>query len=235
MWWPYAQAPHNATLGLVNLRALTFVSLTLVFASSCVNSTPRDDGPDGDATVVADGDECLTDGRAQDPAVLLGTGQFEFLPYGQCQPVSELVYGAQGGFHVWGRVRVQGITPDIDLSFRAVRLRDGRELHTPTIVRRWNENGQPRGLSDQGGGVFQTDPELVILALDCARNLVGDLLQIDAIVRERATQREHFVRSIVRVIDEIPSPPQCVMLPDAGADSASADATDATAGGDARQ
>ncbi len=199
----------------MNFRGTFLVSSVLSFALSCI-SGPRD--PDGgiDVLVRVDGVGCTNDGSALDPTVQLGTGQFDWESYASCAPTSELIYGAQGGFHVWGRVRIQGFAPDIDLSFRAVRVRDGRVLHTPTAVRRWNDNGAPRGLFDRGAGIYQTDPELVILSLDCARNLVGELLQIDALVRERVSGREHFVRSIVRITDEIPSPPQCVPLPDAG-------------------
>lgn len=206
-------------MNLVNFRGTFLVSPFLLgFALSCTPPPPPWDGSlDSDISVPTDNGPCTNDGSATSPVVELGTGQFDWEPYGSCAPVTELIYGAQGGFHVWGRVRIHGISPDIDLSFRAIRLRDGREMHSPTVVRRWNENGAPRGLTDRGNGIFQTEPELVILSLDCARNLVGELLQIDAMVRERGSGREHFVRSIVRVIDEIPSPPQCVALPDSGA------------------
>jgi hypothetical protein len=52
--------------------------------------------------------------------------------------------------------------------------------------------------------------ELVILTLDCPRDLVGQRLTLELTVRERATGRSASTQRSVRVIDEIPSPPGCL-------------------------
>ncbi|MBL8682894.1 MAG: hypothetical protein JNK05_27255 [Myxococcales bacterium] len=162
-----------------------------------------------------------TDGG--DLAVEFGTGQLDWEAIDARSPTIELVYGAQGGFHVWGRARIAGAEPDVDISFRATRDRDGRELHTPSPARRRIENGVRYGLYPSADGRLETQAELVILSLDCARNLVGELLTVELFVRERATGRTGSIRRTLRVVDEIPSPTGCVSLPDAAVRDASPD------------
>jgi hypothetical protein len=150
------------------------------------------------------------------PQVELGSGQLEWEPHPSADPTTELVYGAQGGFHVWGRARFRASAPDVDISFRAVRESDGAELHRPTPVRRWIEGGVRYGLLPLPDGRLQTDAELVILSLDCARNLVGQRLSVEVTVRDRASGAQTTVQRSLRVIDEIPSPTSCVSVGDGG-------------------
>jgi hypothetical protein len=104
----------------------------------------------------------------------------------------------------------------VDISFRALRESDGAELHRPTPVRRWIEGGVRYGLLPLPDGRLQTDAELVILSLDCARNLVGQRLSVAVTVRDRASGAQTTVQRSLRVIDEIPSPTSCVAVPDGG-------------------
>jgi len=151
---------------------------------------------------------------ASDSTVELGTGQLDWESIDRSNPTIELVYGAQGGFHVWGRARFSTFEPDVDVSFRATRVSDGRELHSPSPARRRIENGVRYGIYLAPDGRLETDAELVILSLDCARNLVGDQLTVEVTVRERRTGRTGSARQTMRVVDEIPSPAGCVSLPD---------------------
>lgn len=142
--------------------------------------------------------------------VELGTGQLEWEPLPANDPTIELVYGAQGGFHVWGRARFSTFQPDVDVSFRAVRASDGQEFHHPSPTRRYIERDLRYGLTPTADGRLETMAELVILTLDCPRDLVGQRLILELTVRERATGRTATTQRLVRVIDEIPSPPGCI-------------------------
>jgi hypothetical protein len=65
-----------------------------------------------------------------DPAIELGTGEVEFVPLADGDPVP-LTFGLQGGQHVWGALRVVGIDwREIALTF-ALEGPDGVAL-TPT-------------------------------------------------------------------------------------------------------
>lgn len=156
---------------------------------------------------VADGGD-TGDGGAG--IVELGTGQLEWETLPAADPTVELIYGAQGGFHVWGRGRFSTFQPDVDVSFRAVRESDGQELHHPSPIRRFIEGDTRYGLAPTADGRLETMAELVILTLDCPRDLVGQRLRIELTVRERATGRSATTQRFVRVIDEIPSPPGCL-------------------------
>ncbi|MFO0556721.1 MAG: hypothetical protein U0269_01760 [Polyangiales bacterium] len=149
-------------------------------------------------------------GDAGSTVVELGTGQLEWEPLAASDPTVELIYGAQGGFHVWGRARFSTFQPDVDVSFRAVRASDGQELHHPSPIRRYIEGDLRYGLAPTADGRLETMAELVILTLDCPRDLVGQQLLLELTVRERATGRSASTQRSVRVIDEIPSPPGCL-------------------------
>ncbi len=163
--------------------------------SACAPRPPVDDGGATDASA----------GLAE-----LGTGQLEWEPLSATDPAVELIYGAQGGFHVWGRARFRTFAPDVDISFRAVRESDRQELHRPNPIRRWIDSDVRYGLLPTSDGRYQTDAELVILTLDCARDLVGQRLMLTVTVRERSTGRTATDTRSVRVIDELPSPTGCL-------------------------
>jgi hypothetical protein len=186
----------------------SLVATLSALLSACPAPTGAD-VPDGDASA--------------EPLVELGSGQLEWESLESQDPTLELVFGAQGGFHVWGRARTRSFEPDLEVSFRAVRESDGLELHRPSPVRRWIADGVRYGLYPMPDGRFQTDAELVILSLDCARNLVGQRLTLELTVRERRTGRSASTRRSLRVVDEIPSPSTCVSLPD-GSSAAPMDA-----------
>jgi hypothetical protein len=191
--------------------AVSTIVLCAVGLSGCPGPDPR---PDGGLD-------------AGDGVVELGTGQLDWEPLSAADPTVELIYGAQGGFHVWGRGRFRTFAPDVDVSFRVVRESDGQELHHPSPVRRYIERDLRYGLLPTSDGRYQTDAELVILTLDCARDLVGRRLTMELTVRERATGRSATTSRSVRVIDEIPSPSGCLSerdgtRSDGGLDGASA-------------
>ncbi len=163
------------------------------------------------------------DGGPGPGAVALGTGQLEWEPLDGPDTTVELVFGPQGGFHVWGRARWSDEAPDVDISFRVTRLGDGAELHAGPPVRRRIADGVRLGAHPVEPGRLQTDAELVILQLSCARDLVGERVRFELFVRDRARGGVASVAREARVIDEIPSPVGCVALPDAAARDASGD------------
>jgi hypothetical protein len=189
----------GAKLGGVN-RFLCWLVPVCLALCSCSGGGPRDGGLD--ARPQDDG----TDLTLAGVTVELGTGQTDWEDLPATNARDELIYGAQGGYHVWGRARFHGFAPDVDVFFQAVRLSDGATLHMPQPARRWIADGVRRGLEDEGGGTFSTDAELVILSIACAREVVGQQLQVRVFVRERASGRVASDSRVVTVVDEVPSP-----------------------------
>jgi len=141
--------------------------------------------------------------------VNFGTGQIDYLDVPRTGATLELIYGVQGGYHVWGRAQFHGFAPDVDVSFNVVDQDSGRTLHIPNPARRRIENGVRYGLTDAGNGTYQTDAELVIVSIVCASDVVGHTLVVDVFVRERASNRTAADRRVVRIIDEV-NPQSCV-------------------------
>ncbi len=111
--------------------------MALPWAAGCGEPMPGTamDGAAMDAGVTdgsgMDGDVCAEVGA---PSFTLGTGvsAFELLPSEGA--VLELVRGPQGGFHVYGAVRLARIDPDgAELDYEVRRADDGSTL---TLVRR---------------------------------------------------------------------------------------------------
>lgn len=142
-------------------------------------------------------------------SVEIGTGQTDWEDLASTDPHAELIYGSQGGFHIWGRARFHGLNPDVMVSFSVQRLDDGAVLHAPMPVRRWIEGGVRRGLLDLGGGDFATDAELVYLNIQCTRELVGRQILWQVRVEERNTGRFSTAQRIVTVVDDLPTPVAC--------------------------
>src|SRR4051812_36266214 len=70
-------------------------------------------------------------------SVRVGTGQSDYEDIPATDGRLELIYGAQGGYHVWGRARFLGLAPDVALSFTVTRLGDGQMLARYITSRRW--------------------------------------------------------------------------------------------------
>jgi hypothetical protein len=138
--------------------------------------------------------------------VELGSGQTDWETVASTDGRTELIYGPQGGYHIWGRARFQGFQPDVDVSFTVTRVDDGMVLHAPNPARRWIADGVRRGLLDLGGGTYATDAELVILSIRCTDEVVGRRIRWEVQVRERATGRTATETKEITVVDEVTSP-----------------------------
>ncbi len=184
----------------------------IALAIACCLATASCDGDSNrDVLDAIDATNDGLDSGVSGVAIELGTGQSSWEDFPRIGAQLELIYGVQGGYHVWGRMRVRGFEPDVDVNYSAVDLTTGRTLRTPSIwSRRRFESNTSFGLAPIGGGVFETDAELVILSIDCAAEVLGHQLQVRVLVRERSSQR---IASDVRtgtVIDEV-NPTACVM------------------------
>lgn len=159
-----------------------------------IDGPPRGDGP------------VLTGDTGAEPTVEFATGQSDVERLSPSDPTVELVYGAQGGYHVWGRARFTGLPPDVDVWFEALELPGLRALHTPAPGRRWIDAGVRRGLRVEPDGAFVTDPDLVVLNITCTAEVLGRMLRVVVHVRDRGSLREYTATRDVRVVDMDPSP-----------------------------
>lgn len=167
-----------------------------------------DPSPGHDATI--DGaDATSADSGIPGVEVSLGTGQTDWEDLPAVGAELELIYGAQGGYHVWGRARFRGFAPDVDLGFTAVDLATGRRLHEQTWARRRVENNVSYGLQPTGLGAYATDAELVVLAIQCSDEVLGHPLQVRVSVRERASGRIASDVRTATVVDRT-NPTPCV-------------------------
>ncbi|MBK8695027.1 MAG: hypothetical protein IPN17_22800 [Deltaproteobacteria bacterium] len=118
----------------------------------------------------------------------------------------ELVMGPQGGWHVYGRVRLAGITPDVYLTFALIPEGGGAPVNFANETVRRQER---RGLTAVGDLYESSYGELVILA-DGVRppDVVGRRFRFGVrIERPDATMVRVLVGSderAVTVIDEVP-------------------------------
>lgn len=94
-------------------------------------------------------------------AIELGTGQDRFEDLPREGGHVELVHGPQGGWHVYGRVRLRGVTPDVYLTFSLVPEAGGAPVNLANETVRRQER---RGLTLVGDAYESSYGELVILA-----------------------------------------------------------------------
>ena len=189
----------------VNRRRWLLISTVPFFLLfGCGTEPPPTDALDGSPF-----DAAAPDSGLAGVEVSFGTGQIDWEDVPVAGGQLELIYGAQGGYHVWGRGRFHGFAPDIDVAFTAVDLATGTLLHMQTWARRRIENNVSYGLESVGGGTFETDAELVVLNIQCASEVVGHQLQVRVFVRERATMRVGTDVRTATVVDVV-NPTACV-------------------------
>lgn len=136
------------------MRTAPIALLTLL---GCAPPTPA---PVTDAASAPGVDAAREAGAA--PAVELATGPRAWQPLpGDGSGRAEVVFGPQGGYHIFGRVRMEGLAPDVTLLFR-VTSPDGTRVLTDDRDRIRRVVG--RGLLRAPDGAYEsTSGELVIL------------------------------------------------------------------------
>lgn len=178
----------------------------LLSAGACLPPPPGDGGLDAGAEAsTGDG------GALRNGTVTLGTGQLGWEDVSLADGRLELIYGAQGGYHVWGRMRLRSATPpDVMLSWQVVRLSDGAMVHTTREVRRWVMDGTTYGIHPAGAGLWETDAELVILGIRCSSEVLGQRVRVSVFVRENSPGGAVYAEDRdATIMDEV-NPVACV-------------------------
>lgn len=174
----------------------------------------RDEGDTSDVSEVTDAPEVSDALTAQDTPidatltgeVELGSGQDRFEDLPRSGGRAELVHGPQGGWHIYGRVRLRGIPPDVYLTFALSPAAGGAPVNfaNDTVRRQLG-----RGLVQVGDAYESSYGELVILA-DGVRppDVVGRSFRFSVRVeRPDATMPRTLVGTderVLTVVDEVP-------------------------------
>ncbi len=151
------------------LRPWTFAVLFLWAACDGGGSPP-------DATVPLD---------AGAVSVTLGTGQeyWEDIPP---SGVMTLIHGPQGGYHVYGRVRLMGFAPDVTVTFTVTPDDGGAVINAPQPLHQVDH----RGLIQVGNDYESAAPNLVILTqIHSPAEVVGMHFTLAVTVVETGTER----------------------------------------------
>jgi len=115
-----------------------------------------------DVAVVVDApDAAVVDVPEVPGPVELGTGAERWEPLPRDGGELTLVHGPQGGWHVFGRVRLHGVAPDVYLTFTLTPVGGGAPVNLANETVRRQER---RGLTLVGEVYESAWSELVILA-----------------------------------------------------------------------
>jgi hypothetical protein len=115
---------------------------------------------------------------------------------------AEVVLGPQGGYHVFGRVRLHGLAPDVTLRFR-VTSADGARILTDDrdTIRRVTG----RGLLAVGDGAFEsTSGELVILQIRSPAEVVGQRWRMEVQVMPADQSAPVTAECAFTIVDDEP-------------------------------
>ncbi len=164
----------TAALGSCGEAAVAPVDATVEAREDAGSRVARDAAVDAVAPVDATTDEGVAldaptpldvptevDATEAPGPIELGTGRFAFEPLPRVGGRAELVMGPQGGWHIYGRVRLRGISPDVYLTFSLVPEDGGAPVNLANETVRRQER---RGLIATGDFYETSAGELVILA-----------------------------------------------------------------------
>lgn len=172
-------------------------------ASDANDASKATDAPDvSDAPTVQDAPtDTVFTGQVE-----LGSGQDRFEDLPRTGGRAELVHGPQGGWHIYGRVRLRAIAPDVYLTFALSPEAGGAPVNfaNDTVRRQLG-----RGLVQAGDAYESSYGELVILA-DGVRppDVVGRSFRFTVRVeRPDATTPRTLLGTderVLMVVDEVP-------------------------------
>ncbi|MDB4928679.1 MAG: hypothetical protein JWM10_1163 [Myxococcaceae bacterium] len=168
------------------------VSLLLGAGSGCSDAPP----PSPDAAV----DAPRFDGAIiVDPTLDLATGQSSWEALADGAPI-ELIHGPQGGYHLFARIREQGLGADVQVTFRVTPADGGAPLNDPTDRIRLLEG---RGLLRTSQGWESSSALLVILvAIRAPAEVVGRRFVLEAVVSPTGSGSSATVRRTIMIVDE---------------------------------
>lgn len=134
------------------------------------------------------------------PALDLGTGLHQWEPLDLSPTPVELVHGPQGGYHVYARVRVSGLAPDVNVSFSLRAAGGATALNDTQPLRRRDRMGLVRA-----GDSSSSAPELVILTtIRSPDEVVGMQFTLDAAVQEYPMGRVLTTSRRITIVDNEP-------------------------------
>lgn len=214
----------RAIVVLVGSCAVRCASIALVSAAAfgCVANSPPGDGVPDAATDRGAGSDSKTVGdvaltemvsvdAAAAPSIELGSGQDGWQHLPATGGRTEIVFGPQGGYHIFGRARLRGFSPGlrgsaatsgVNLRFEVTPAEGGPALTDPGGVNRWEQTGLVRLSEGEYESAFA---ELVILtAIRGPLEVVGRSFRLEVIARENATGRTASASREVVIVDEHP-------------------------------
>lgn len=168
----------------------------------CVGCDPAPVPDDAQVIDVA----VLPDGAVIDPALDVGTGQSTWEALSPTMVTSaELIHGAQGGYHVFGRVRFSALPPDVYASFRVTEMGSDTPINDPDDHIRLR-NGL--GLIHTAQGWETSSALLVILTtVHAPTTVVGHTFQLEANLQavsgDSGVGPVLTVRRMIRIVDEL--------------------------------
>ena len=151
-------------------RAVRLARFAFLLLPACANA-PATLTPDATVDASIGAPDAAPDVSAP-PSVELATGSrmWQELPR-DGSGRAEVVFGPQGGYHIFGRVRMRNLTPDVTLVFRVTSL-DGTRVITDDRDRIRRVPG--RGLIQSAPGTWEsTSGELVILQIRGPMDVLG--------------------------------------------------------------
>jgi hypothetical protein len=132
-------------------------------------------------------------------SVELGWGSRPFEEVPAVGGDAPLVHGPQGGFHILGRLRMRGLSPDVYVSFRLSPAEGGALVNDPLDrVRRIDG----RGLTRVGDAWESSAAELVVLtAIRGPGEVDGRRFRWEVVVEEAGTGRVATAAREVTIVD----------------------------------
>lgn len=143
-----------------------------------------------------------TDARsdAETSRAELGTGQLSWEDLTTDGTHVELIHGPQGGYHVFGRVRFTGLSPQVGITFEVTPVEGGAPVNDPTdrIVL-----AEGRGLLPVGQAWETSNAQLVVLTtIHDPSPVVGRRFRFSVTVTSTATGESARDTRVITIVDK---------------------------------
>lgn len=148
----------------------------------------------------------VSDGPNADPTFELGTGQLGWETLPPFGGRAELIHGPQGGYHIFGRVRYTGLSPDVRVWFRVTPVEGGAPLNDPTdrIRLYYDVNTMTsRGLLRTAAGWESSNALLVILVnIQGPAGVVGRRFRFEAFAQAAGSDAIATTEREITIVDK---------------------------------